>query len=122
VQLGKDCLAVSLLDCGEGLEFERPSILLATPCPRCLFQGVRIHPLKNHTVSLQVGIGSLKIPSLTAEGEAVVGALDYLLDGEGDEEAQLFAVAGGEGVDGGEGVAGATGALEADFAADQRPV
>ena len=66
---------------------------------------------------MEIGECALEVSASASEGESVVRAVDDLLDGEGEEETERFAVGRREGLDSGEGVACATGALETDLAA-----
>lgn len=73
-------------------------------------------------MSLKIGIGSLKIASLTTEGETIIGTFNDLLDGEGNKESHLFTITSSEGIDSGEGIATTTSTLEANFSTDHRPI
>lgn len=66
---------------------------------------------------MEIGECAFEEAAPASEGESVVGAVDDLLDGEGEEKTERFAVGCCEGLDGGESVACATGALETNLAA-----
>lgn len=72
---------------------------------------------------MDIGVSALQVSSPAAKGEAILSAINHLLDSEGDEEAKVVdAVESREGVDSAEGIAGAAGPLEPHLPAIDGPV